>query len=286
LEKELYLSKNRIVDGDGGDVYFSKLDAEYELTEAIKFSEKINTEFYEASASYDLQNEKIFFVSDVKDKNRVNSDIYLAKNTNGKLLLPVPVDVLNTPDNESFVYVHPSGKFIVFSSNCDKSMGGYDLFISYNVDGKWTEPKNMGYPINSTSNEFQFSVSYDAEFAFISSDRPGGQGGIDIYQVEIKPFFVEQAKFVPELITISGQVTSEDGTGIEAKIVITNKSDSKNSYDFDTDSQGNYSFVLNAQTDYLINIKGTGYLPISEDLVFIGKTMSFVEEDYELQIKK
>lgn len=78
-----------------------------------------------------------------------------------------------------------SRNVMVFTSNRAGGMGGYDLYYSIYQNGKWGSPVNFGPKINSTSNEYRPVLGYHNdftnEFMIFSSDRPGGQGGYDLY---------------------------------------------------------------------------------------------------------
>jgi outer membrane protein OmpA-like peptidoglycan-associated protein len=83
-------------------------------------------------------------------------------------------------------------------------MGGFDLFVSRrDANGDWSEPVNLGYPLNSSYDEMNLVVSNDAVKAFISSQRLDGNGGFDIYEFELDD------KFRPEAIEIE-TISDED----------------------------------------------------------------------------
>src|SRR5690606_37157144 len=101
----------------------------------------------------------------------------------------VPVklpDIINTEYNEDCPYLSQDGQFLYFASEGHNSMGGYDLFRS-----KWdqetntfSEPENLGYPINSTDDDRSICVTADNRLAYISAYRPNGIGDLDIYRVK------------------------------------------------------------------------------------------------------
>lgn len=49
--------------------------------------------------------------------------------------------------------------------------GGFDLYISYNRDGVWTKPANLGDKINSSGNEYSPTISPDGKYFFWTSTR-------------------------------------------------------------------------------------------------------------------
>lgn len=90
---------------------------------------------------------------------------------------------VNTGFNDGPIYLHIDGETMYIASQGRASMGGYDIFVSKKIQGKWTAPKNMGYPINTPYDDFFFASTANGKFAYIASNRDGGQGGYDIYKV-------------------------------------------------------------------------------------------------------
>ena len=97
-------------------------------------------------------------------------------------------EIVNTPDDEVFPFIDESGK-LYFSSNGHVGLGGLDIFISeMNADGSWTEPQNMGRPINSSMDDFGL-VFKDTKCAegYLSSNR-GGTGYNDfLFYLKLLP---------------------------------------------------------------------------------------------------
>ena len=65
-------------------------------------------------------------------------------------------------------------------------MGGADIFISnWNSDlNVWSDPKNIGYPLNTPEDNMTISFSNNEQFAYISVHRKDSYGFQDIYKVE------------------------------------------------------------------------------------------------------
>jgi hypothetical protein len=99
--------------------------------------------------------------------------------------LPVPI---NTIYDEDFVYFNEAENALYFASKGHNSIGGYDIFKSvYNPDYKtWSEPINMGYPINSPYNDYMFVPSDDQKTAQFSSDRETNGNKIIVYNIEFE----------------------------------------------------------------------------------------------------
>lgn len=104
---------------------------------------------------------------------------------------PLPGKV-NTPYNEWMPNLSADGKTLYFSSEGHSSMGGYDIFISEwdSANNEWGTPVNMGYPINTPDDETNIALNGNGRTGYIASARPGGLGGMDIWEVtfpEVEP---------------------------------------------------------------------------------------------------
>jgi outer membrane protein OmpA-like peptidoglycan-associated protein/tetratricopeptide (TPR) repeat protein len=91
--------------------------------------------------------------------------------------------LVNSKFNDGPIYMHIDGETMYIASEGNETIGGYDIFISKKVQGSWTKPVNMGYPINTPYDDFFFASTANGKFAFIASNRDGGKGGYDIYKV-------------------------------------------------------------------------------------------------------
>jgi tetratricopeptide (TPR) repeat protein len=141
--------------------------------------------FNETSACYSADGDIIFFSSD-RDGGYGGKDLYFVKKlTSGKWGKPFNLGpTINTEYNEDAPFVAPTGNIIYFSSEGHKNMGGYDVFKSeYNEKGEFTEPENMGVPINTVGDDIFFVINTNGDLAYLSSEREGGKGGQDIYKI-------------------------------------------------------------------------------------------------------
>ncbi|MDA3822956.1 MAG: hypothetical protein PF450_10160, partial [Bacteroidales bacterium] len=94
---------------------------------------------------------------------------------------------LNSSSDDKCPYIN--GKLLVFTSDRPGGIGGFDLYYSQYIDGKWSEPTNFGETINTEFNEYRpvtlYQDGYDNNLMLFSSDRPGGKGGYDLYYIGI-----------------------------------------------------------------------------------------------------
>ena len=87
--------------------------------------------------------------------------------------------------NSSTAFPHLAfdGSALYFSSNRQGGFGGYDLYVSYNKDGDWTAPQNLGAEVNSVGNEI--TPFFDGVNLYFASDYHAGMGGYDLFQSDV-----------------------------------------------------------------------------------------------------
>ncbi len=166
------------------DLFFSKKLGK-NWTNPVNLPGNVNSFGWESQPSLSSDGKTLYFVKRVSKKGDLpNSDIFVTRlGENGNWSLPQRLsDVINTPMQEESVLIHPDGKSLYFASRGHKGMGGSDLYVSrLNDNGTWSKPVNLGYPINTKSDENSLMVSPDGEVGFFASDREGGYGDLDIY---------------------------------------------------------------------------------------------------------
>jgi len=168
---------------DGGDLYESTLfGADWEPP--VHMNKNINTKYHESSVSVSFDGKRIYFVSD-KESGLGDRDVYYSdmdvKGEWGSAKNVGPE--INTKYGEEAVFMHPDGVTMYFSSKGHNSMGGYDIFKSTLVNGKWSAPENLGYPINGPDDDVFFVVSGSGSRAYFASAKQGGYGEKDLYKI-------------------------------------------------------------------------------------------------------
>ncbi len=173
---------------NNGDIYICWVEeGEWQNPKALP--NEINTKFHETAASFSPDMQRLYFVSD-KEDGYGGSDIYYCdvnpKSKDGKFIFENPVNigsVINTPYDEEGVFMQADGKTLLFSSKGHKTMGGYDIFRSLLKDGQWSEPENIGYPVNTPDNDVFFSVNQTGKHGYYSSYEKDNFGKRDLYMV-------------------------------------------------------------------------------------------------------
>jgi len=179
--KQLYIYKSE--KGASFDIW-SCLRKDTLWTAPDKLKHAVNSADFETGCSISPDGKRIYFCSDRMDSYG-GMDIYCSQ------LLPdsswgEPINMgpnINTRYNDECPHIAADGKTLYFSSLGHNSMGGLDLFVSKLENGKWSPAQNMGYPINSASDEASISFTADMKYAFFSAAREDSYGDEDIYKI-------------------------------------------------------------------------------------------------------
>jgi outer membrane protein OmpA-like peptidoglycan-associated protein len=174
------------IDTNGGDIFYCQRQSDGTWGEPIALPGIINSSFQEKSISISKDEKSLYFTSD-RPGGLGGTDIYRAsKDTKGqwsnvKNLGPR----INTPLNDDGPFIGYDNITFYFSSQGHNGMGGYDIYKStYDPQANdFSEPQNLGYPINTPDNEVYFITSADSKRAYYSSVREDGMGYTDIYVV-------------------------------------------------------------------------------------------------------
>jgi len=194
---------------DGNTMYFSResfFEKEYEKDSIskVKFSllhlfqaKKSDGQWGDVqgfalnSKNYSVKNPSVssdgntlYFASDMPGGYGL-FDIYKATiNSDGSLGEPVNLgQKVNTQGQEMFPFSSNNGT-LYFSSNGHLGLGNLDVFYTKEIDGKFAPIRNVGIPINSSADDFAFSLNEDTEEGYVSSNRDGGKGSDDIYAIK------------------------------------------------------------------------------------------------------
>ncbi|MFW5793671.1 MAG: OmpA family protein [Bacteroidota bacterium] len=288
----------------GGNIYKSVLK-ENKWKKPKKLPKTINTEFHETSVAITKDEKTMYFVSD-RTGTVGGKDIWMTtKDEKGKWNYPVNLGTtVNTEYNEESVYLSQDDKTLYFSSRGHNSMGGFDIFKTTFEHGRWTEPENMGYPINSPGDDLFFTMCPQEEFGFFSSIRKDGHGGADIHMVTfLGPEKPVKYSFDNDLIASIARPVQEKLIGDKVKIETTPMTIIKGTvsdeetgdpilatlelYDNETEELL-ATFSSNEKTgEYLISLPGGKNYMISvkaEDYLFHSENINVAESDVSREI--
>ncbi|SMG50306.1 WD40-like Beta Propeller Repeat [Marivirga sericea] len=176
-------------DEGNGDIYFTNNLSEDTWSEPIALSDNINSSGYnEKSVSQSADGNTLFFSSNRPGGNG-GFDIYFSKKNRKDEWGPSQNlgRVINTEGDEDGSFIQYDGKTLYFSSTGHSGMGGYDIFKSEydSTSQEWSNPENLGYPLNSPDDDIYLVMSKDGKTGYYSTVREEGMGYTDIYKVKI-----------------------------------------------------------------------------------------------------
>lgn len=174
------------------DIYYAKLSDKNQWNSPRPIDKKnINSLAFEASPSFTRDGNTMYFTSE-RLGGKGKSDIWVSRKLNNIWTKPENIgDKINTSNQETTVFVTANEEYLFFSSDGHKGMGGYDVYVSKNIDGEWTVPIHLGHPINGVSDETHFSYYPELNKAYYSkrsTKENGGFGGRDIFEIDLSNF--------------------------------------------------------------------------------------------------
>ncbi|OFX86891.1 MAG: hypothetical protein A2W99_04025 [Bacteroidetes bacterium GWF2_33_16] len=249
------------------DIYTSFLDGEkWSLPENI--GDPVNTLHWEAQPSISPDGKTLFFISD-RENGFGGKDIWMSTLiSKGNWSTPINLgEKINTPADEQSPFIHFDNQTLYFSSNGHVGMGGSDIFKTTKLsDGSWSEPVNIGYPINTSADEIGFIVVANGEKAYFSSDRFADRGR-DIFEFEL---YLEAR---PKAVSyFKGRVyDSETLNKLNAHFELIDLNSKELIMQAESDkTSGEFILCVPTDNDYLLNVSKDGYLFYSDNFSLKG----------------
>ncbi|MCD6598258.1 MAG: PD40 domain-containing protein [Bacteroidales bacterium] len=248
------------------DIYFSsKLGGNWSFPANLE--SPVNTSAWEAQPSVSSDGKTLYFVSN-RPGGIGKMDIWRTTLTDeGKWGEPENLGPrVNSLENEMSPFIHKDMHTLYFSSDGWVGMGGYDLFISrFSEDSIWSEPENLGYPINTWSDEIGMIVTADGKKAFFSS-AIGDSTGKDIYEFDL------YSEIRPDPVSyIKGKVfDSETKAPLMAVFELINLENGETSIRAFSDNNGEFLVSLPTDKNYALNVSKEAYLFYSDNFALKG----------------
>ena len=244
-------------DNFNSDIYITEVK-DGQWTPAKKMEKPINTKFWESHASLSKDGKTIFYTSN-RSGGFGGLDIYKSSkqddNTWGAAINLGPT--VNSQFNEETPFITDDMSTLFFASQGHKTMGGFDIFSAETgANEGWSEPRNIGYPINSTDDDMFFIPFNNGISGYISlADVDPNFGKKDIYLLNI---FSDKN---PRTVEIKGNIILAGAQGNKnAKVTI--RGGSGNSPLVKSTSTSNGSFILtsNVPGTYTMEVESDGYV--------------------------
>lgn len=232
-----------------GDIYISERQGD-QWGEAKKLPGEVNRDdSWEGSVSLSSSGKTLYF-SSTREGGFGGKDLYKAElledSTWGNVQNMGPR--INTEKDDDAPFIHPENTALFFSSKGHNSMGNYDIFRTDLEKGEWTDPVNLGAPVNTPNADIYYVISADGKRGYYSSGKPGGYGRQDIYVVE--PGYIRDD---PSLVLYKGKVKFCDEP-VEAKIQVLQEHDGEE-LAYYTSNSSSGKFLLNLPSGKSYNIR-------------------------------
>lgn len=246
-----------------GDLYLTQYNGK-EWSDPQILGSDINVEgAVEASATFSPDNSTLIFSSN-RPGGFGGKDLYkVIKLPNGEWSKAQNLgNVVNTQFDEDGPFMPVDGQTLYFSSKAHKNIGGYDVFKTQSSeDGTFTEPENVGYPINTVNDDI-FIFSINGNKAYFSSENKQSYGGTDIYYMDIP-----SQNF--GLAILSCRTLNEDSVIVHSTISLIDKNngDFQEKYTSNRNT-GKFIMVINPERTYKISIQAEGYIAIEKEIIF------------------
>ena len=228
----------------------------------------INSKYWDSQPSLSADGNTLYFVSD-RPGGLGRYDIWVSNRLpSGEWGTPLNLGKpVNTPASEFGPFIHGNGSTLFFSSSGHGGFGGQDLFYTLlRPDSGFSEPVNLGYPVNTHGNESSVFVSADGKDAYFNKEVRNRE---NYYSSKIYRYNVPD-QWKPEKVcsyvkgTVRDEITLKP---LPASVELTDLLNHKTVYSVTSDSQnGTYLMVVPAGNNYGLYINKKGYLIKSYNL--------------------
>lgn len=235
----------------GGDLFYSEpTESKTGWSSPAEFDSKISSTHLSSHFFINEHEDRIIFAKNVGGKNDPNLDLFESFRSpeTGNWSKPALfAPAINSKYNEDSPYLSPDEKTLYFASDGHETMGGYDIFKSEfdTATLSWSEPVNMGFPVNSPDDEMHFKLNTDQMSGYFSSNRLHTIGDYDIF------FFWEI-----HTVKIKGRVVDATGQPVSGARIFFRPIEYTDMYFFSpVDDQGKYEMEINADDVYKVELK-------------------------------
>jgi tetratricopeptide (TPR) repeat protein len=236
----------------------------------------------------------LYFVSDMPG-GYGETDIYFSVLTaQGHWSEPINAGpVINTEGREMFPTMDSTG-ILYFSSNGHPGYGGLDIFRAKGEKNQWVAIENLRAPVNSGGDDFYLIFNRGMEDGYFASNRRNGMGSDDIYYFQLTgPLpdigYIEAPKTFVQIIEkriVQGSVKEEEtGNPVEAVSLSLLEKATNNVRYATTDANGNFSFELDENTDYVLSYIKDGYVPVINFEFKTGNRVAMQRQRLDLKMK-
>jgi outer membrane protein OmpA-like peptidoglycan-associated protein len=231
-----------------------------EFEPAVKLPESVNRSGFSntqpAAGVYNSGQQALYFASN-RDGGKGGFDLWVVNYSPESLTFgnPVSLSDLNTPWDEVSPFYHAGSSTLYFSSDGIPGVGGLDVFSSQETEGAWVAVTHLDKPINTSADDWYYSLSKEGLQGFVSSNRPGSISLLasttseDIYTVSIKKT-VNYYGYVYQLGDTNEIPLKDVSIALYEKNASTGKFEEVVGFKPEFNAQGQFNIPLRAGNDY------------------------------------
>lgn len=248
------------------DLYFSTWEGD-RWSVPKNAGSTLNSRYSEKHPAISADGRILYFTSN-RPGGKGSYDIWMAVKNGADWSAPVNLgDSVNTPGLEQSPFIHPDQQSLYFSSTGWPGMGQGDLFLSRRRgNSEWSSPKNLGYPINTYSDEIGLSLNARGNRAYFASDRGEGTD-TDLYAFELPG----ELRPVPVSYMEGRVYDSRSMRGLKALLQLIDLETEEMVMELEShEGEGDYLISLPGNRDYALNVSASGYLFYSDHFTFAG----------------
>lgn len=220
-----------------------------------KLIPNINSRYWDSQPTLSSDGRAIVFSSE-RPGGYGGKDLWLsAKNAQNEWIRPVNLGSnVNSPGNEENPFLHTDEFTLYFTSDYWPGFGGRDLFLTHRIRGnEWTEPKNLGYPINSMDHEEGVFVESSGNIGYLASSR---SGNFDLYSFPVDSAIRPRPSYLYELIVLDSSNLMPIN---EADVTVFDWTHNRLIRSKLTAKDGYAGFVIEEEREYGITVVKEGY---------------------------
>lgn len=263
------------------DLYISEKVGN-EWSKAVNMGETVNSPAWESGPAITADGHKIYFSSD-RGGGKGEKDLwYTEKGKNGEWTKPKNLgEPINTEFSEVTPFIHADGETLFFASDGHPGLGGYDVFYTRDLNGTWTSPFNLGYPMNTNHNEGSLFITPDNEKGYFEKYVSMGRDSYSrLYEVDL-PLALQVA--TPSIYAKGVVTDAITKRPISALVGLVDLSAEEMVQKVTSDSvNGNYLIVLSEGINYGLFVEKEGYLFFSKNFDFMNNKFDPQELNIEL----
>ncbi len=257
-----YLPEGRCI--VGVSVTRRKNNDEWEFPQALAIGDFYNQSPY---SEYSMAaNQQVLLMAVQRNDTYGGRDLYVSfRQENGAWSVPLNLGAqVNTAGSEITPVLAADNKTLYFASNGISGYGEMDIYMTRRLDEtwqNWSEPINLGPPINTEDWDASYTIDAKGEYAYLVSYHQGIKGSADLFRIKLA-----QEVRPEQVLLASGRVfNAPTNAPIAAHIIYTNPADDKLLGTANTNPvTGAYQISLPLKQSYGIRASAKGFFSLEE----------------------